>query len=77
MKTVELSNRSLYSLWKSLKDLGYEPGGYETFLRWVHRVENEAVERGYIKVRRNKRKSYIVKNPEGLVKLMCEYGYAL
>ncbi len=76
-KEVKLSRRSLYSLWRSLLDLGYEPGGYETFLKWVHRVEDEAVRKGYLKVRKGKRKSYIIKDAEGLLNLMCELGYAL
>jgi len=73
----ELRGRSLYSLWRSLVELGYDAGSYETFLRWVHRVEKEAIKRGYLKVRKGKRRSYVIKNPENLVRLMCEFGYAL
>jgi len=72
-----MNRRSLYSLWKYLQELGYEPGAYETFLKWVHRVEEEAVKKGALKVRKGKRKSYLVKDPDKLIKLMCEAGYAL
>jgi hypothetical protein len=67
--------RSLYALWVEIRKMGAEVS-YETFLRWVRRVEEEAVKRGYISVRHGRRKRYIVKKPEKLIELMCENGFA-
>jgi hypothetical protein len=68
--------RSLRSLWSELRSIGAVMS-YETFLRWVYEVEDEAVKRGYLSVRRGKKqKRYIVKDPEGLIKLLYEIGFA-
>jgi hypothetical protein len=67
--------KSLRSLWSELRKMGAEVS-YETFLRWIRLVEDEAVRRGYMNVRRGKRKRYIIKKPENLMELLYENGFA-
>ena len=67
---------SVKDLWKDLLEQGHDVGSYETFLRWVRKVEDKAVEKGYLAVRKGIKKRYLVKNPKGLLELMCQSGYA-
>jgi len=68
---------SMRSLWRKLCQEEGAELTYETFARWVRKVKDEAIERGYLVIRRNKwRDTYIIKNPEGLLKLMYEKGFA-
>ena len=67
---------SVKDLWRDLLEQGYDVGSYETFLRWVRKVESKAVEKGYLAVRKGGKKRYLVKDPKGLLEVMCEDGYA-
>lgn len=67
--------KSLRSLWSELRKMGADVS-YETFLRWIRLVEEEAVRRGYMSIRRGRRKRYIIKKPEDLMELLYENGFA-
>ena len=66
---------SVRSVWQRIVSEGGVVS-YETFLRWVRSLESELVEEGILKVGKGMRKKrYVVRNEDALIKKLEERGY--
>jgi len=66
---------SVRSVWQRIVNEGGIVS-YETFLRWVRDLESELVEEGILRVGKGRRKKrYVVRDEDALIKKLEERGY--